>query len=156
MALPIRRVLPMLIVAGCVAGGGVLGAVALPAVLAKFESPAGPPDAAPAPAAKPKDAGVSLDPINLIVNLAGERGRRYLKVNTVLKAKDAKAKAEVEKRRVEVRDLLNSLMSEKRLEDIDGARKRDSLRREIRLSINERLGLPDAVLHVYFDQFIIE
>jgi len=156
MALPIRRLLPLLIVLVCVTVGSVLGAVALPSVLARFESTPTPEPAKPTTQAAPEDSGVALEPINLIVNLAGERGRRYLKVNAVLKAKDAAAKAQLEKRSVEVRDLLNSLMSEKRLEDIDGARQRDKLRRELKLSINERLGLPDAVLHVYFDQFIIE
>lgn len=154
MALPIRRLLPLLIVLVCVIVGSVLGAVALPRLLARVESAPEPASAKPTPG--PEDAGVALEPIDLIVNLAGERGRRYLKVNTVLKARDEKAKKQLVERTVEVRDLLNSLMSDLRLEELDGAGKRDKLRRRIKLSINEGLGLPDAVLHVYFDQFIIE
>ena len=47
MALPIRRLMPMLIVLASVLVGAVLGAVALPGVLAKFESPAEPAAARP-------------------------------------------------------------------------------------------------------------
>jgi flagellar FliL protein len=138
----------------CVLGGSVLGALAVPKLVAKFEKPEAPP--APPPEPKEEKGGVTLKPIVVVVNLADERGRRYVKAGVVLEAKDEKAKEEIERRSFEVRDLLNSILSEKRIQDVDSKEKKDQLRREIQLAINESLKLPDGVHRVYFDQFIIE
>jgi flagellar basal body-associated protein FliL len=151
-----RRFLPIAIPLACVLAGSVLGAVLLPGVVSKFEKPEAPPEPSPVAAKQPANSGIPLAPIVITVNLAEERGRRYIKVGIVLEAKDSKAKTELENRGIETRDLLNSIMAEKRIQDIDTKEKKDLLRREIQLSINERLGLPDAVTRVYFDQFIIE
>jgi len=149
-----RRFLPFALTMACVLGGSVLGALAVPKLVAKFEKPEAPP--APPPEPKEEKGGVTLKPIVVVVNLADERGRRYVKAGVVLEAKDEKAKEEIERRSFEVRDLLNSILSEKRIQDVDSKEKKDQLRREIQLAINESLKLPDGVHRVYFDQFIIE
>jgi flagellar basal body-associated protein FliL len=146
--------LPVLITMACVLGGSLLGAVAVPKVVARFEKPEAPPPPPPEP--KEENGGITLKPVVVVVNLADERGRRYVKAGVVLQAKDEKAKDELEKRAFEVRDLLNSILAEKRIQDVDSKEKKDQLRREIQLAINEGLKLPDGVHRVYFDQFIIE
>lgn len=149
------RFLPVLLMMACVLGGSVLGALAVPKVVARFEKPEAPPPPPPEPKDE-KNAAVTLKPVVIVVNLADERGRRYVKAGVVLQAKDEKAKEEIESRSFEVRDLLNSILSEKRIQDVDSKEKKDQLRREIQLAINESLKLPDGVHRVYFDQFIIE
>ncbi|MFP4055839.1 MAG: flagellar basal body-associated protein FliL [Candidatus Brocadiia bacterium] len=147
------RLAPLLVLLGCALLGTVLGAVALPSVLARFESPARPGERAPRPE-QPK--GTSLEPLEVMVNLADERGRRMLKATIVFRAKDEEAKKEFAAHLTEIRHLLISLLSEKRLEDVEGKEHKDQLLRELRLSVNECLGLPDAVLHAYFTEFMIQ
>ena len=149
-----RRLLPLLLAAGCVLGGGILGTVALPAVVARLETPEA--LRKPEPDLKAAAKAVTMEPITVIANLADESGRRYLRAGVVLEARDEQAKTRLEARAIEVKDLLNSLLSEKSLKDVEGKDKRDQLRREVRLSINERLRLPDAVVQVYFSDFVIE
>jgi len=150
-----RRFLPFAVTLACVLGGSVLGALTVPKFVAKFEKP----EAAPAPPPEPKkeeNGAFTLKPVVVVVNLADERGRRYVKAGVVLQAKDEKAMEEIERRSFEVRDVLNSILSEKRIQDIDSKEKKDQLRREIQVAINDSLKLPDGVHRVYFDTFIIE
>jgi len=155
MAIPMRRLMPLLIALGCVVAGSVLGAVALPTVIARFEEADKPQE----PELKPRPAprGVPLDePIDLMVNLKDAQGRRVLKAEMVFEAKDEEAKKELTERMTEIRHLLISLLSDKQLEEVEGTKQKDMLLRTIRLTVNERIGIPDAVLHVYFTQFIIQ
>jgi len=154
MAIPVRRLIPLLVALGCVLAGSVLGAVALPAVIARME-----PEreaARPKPPPDLRERGVPLEPIEVMVNLSDEHGRRVLKAAIVLEARNAASKAELETRSVEVKHQLISLLSEKRLQDVEGKGEKEMLLRTIRLSLNERLGLPDAVIRVFFTQFIIQ
>jgi flagellar basal body-associated protein FliL len=148
------RLGPLLVALGCVLTGSVLGAVALPTALSKLGG------GAPAPRAPVRQpearAGVPTEPLGVMVNLADERGRRVLKADIVFEVKGKEAKAEIEKRKIEIQHLLISLLSEKRLEDVEGKKEKERLLREIRLTINEHLGVPDAILHVYFAQFLVQ
>ena len=154
MAIPIRRLLPLLSVLACVVTGSVLGSVALPAVIARLGT-----EGTPAPdEPKPDQAerGEPLEPLDLMVNLKDAHGRRVLKAQIVFEAKDRKTKVELEKRTVEIKHLLISLMSDRRLEDIEKKEQKEMLLRTIRLSVNEHVAVPDAVLHVYFTQFLVQ
>ena len=136
--------------------GTLLGTLALPAVIGGAGD-AGPVAAAPPePAAPPEHSDIKVAPIDVITNIAGQFGRRYLKVNVVLEVKDKGVKADAEKRADDLKDLLMCILSDKTLEELEGKDKKDALRGEIRRVVNDRLGSPDAVLHVYFDQFIIQ
>lgn len=154
MALPIRRLMPLLVVLACVLTGSVLGAVALPAVIARFGTADKPPEVKPPPTPAPR--GLPLDELDLMVNLSDEHGRRVLKAKIVLEARDGAAKAAVEGRLVEVKHLLISLLSEKQIGDVEGKQEKEMLLRTIRLAVNERLALPDGVLNVYFTEFLIQ
>jgi len=155
MGIPVRRLVPLLVVLGCVVAGSVLGAVVLPAVIARFE------DADRAAAAPPKPEpgrrGIPLDePIKLTVNLKDAQGRRVLQATMVFEARDEAAKKALTERKTEIQHHLISMLSDKRLEDVEGKQQKDLLLRTIRLTVNERVGIPDAVLHVYFIEFIIQ
>jgi len=150
---------PLLIAHACVAAGSGIGAVALPGVVSRLEPAAAPAEAAakPTPAQETPPKGVPLEkPVSVMVNVADENARRVLKADIVLEAQNDKARAAIEERLAEVKNLLISVLSEKRLHDLEGKEAKDGLRREIKLFINERLGIPDAIVAVYFDQFIIQ
>ncbi len=155
MAIPIRRLVPLLAVLGCVLAGSVLGAVALPAVIARFEGAAEAPAEEAGP--EPSERGIPLDePVDLMVNLKDEQGRRVLKAAMVFEVRDAAAKQAVAERMTEIRHELIALLSDKQLKEVEGSEQKDLLLRVIRMTVNERVGIPDAVLHVYFSQFIIQ
>jgi len=155
MTIPMRRLMPLLIALGCVVAGSVLGAVALPAVIARFEEADKPQELEPKP--DPAMRGIPLDePISLMVNLKDAQSRRVLKADMVFEAKDEEAKKALTERTTEIRHQLISLLSDKQLEEVEGTEQKDMLLRTIRLTLNERLGMPDAILHVYFTQFIIQ
>lgn len=155
MKIPTRRLVPLLAVLGCVLTGSVLGAVALPRVIARFGERAKP--EAPAPKAEPARRGLPLDErVDLMVNLKDEQGRRVLKAQMIFEARDAEAKAAIAERMTEIRHQLIALLSDKRLEEVEGKEQKDLLLRVIRMTVNECVGIPDAILHVYFTQFIIQ
>jgi len=148
---------PLLIAIGCVGAGTLLGAVALPGVLARFEPPAATAGETPPPKPDEGPKGIRLEePIKVMVNVADEHARRVLKADIIFEAKDAAAKQAITERTVETKHWLIALLSEKRLKELEGGDAKDTLRREIKLCINERLGIPDAILQVYFDQFIVQ
>ena len=93
---------------------------------------------------------------NIIVNLAGNQARRYLKISMVLKLKNAETLASIEARRVFLTDKLNILLSSKTIEQIDGGEKKLELKREIRDEINNLLGVKDAVTEVLFTVFMVQ
>ena len=148
---------PLLVAVGCVLAGSLLGAVTVPTVVGAFEQPEAGAQKVEEPAAPEEPKGVSLEePISVMVNVADENARRVLKADIVVKAKDSAARRIVEDRAIEIKNALISLLSGKRLADLEGREAKDALRREIKLFINERLAVPDAVVQIYFDEFIVQ
>ena len=158
LRLPVR--LPLVIAALCVLLGGLLGAIALPSVIACFED--APQAAAADPPELPPEESITTEPLELIVNLAKERGRRFLKVRIIFQVKDEETKRRLAKEpiAIAVRDRLNGLLADKTLDDLSGKTKREALRREILGAVNKCLATgkqtSDAVLRVYFDQVTIQ
>jgi len=109
---------------------------------------------------KPPKAGTKPDTFynleNIIVNLAGNQARRFLKISMVLKLKDEQTLAGIEAKRVFLTDKLNILLSSKTIEQIDGGEKKLELKREIRDEINNLLGVKDAVTEVLFTVFMVQ
>jgi flagellar basal body-associated protein FliL len=127
----------------------VLGAGALAAILHRRDPTSS--------AAEPEVRGVMLDErVCLMVNLARDKRLRVLRTDIALEAKDETARRELVARRVEVKDLLGSLLSGKRFVDMESPEAKRELRREMAAAINEELALPGAVIRVYFDRFIIQ
>ncbi|HUW30887.1 MAG TPA: flagellar basal body-associated FliL family protein [Planctomycetota bacterium] len=93
---------------------------------------------------------------NIIVNLAGNQARRYLKISMVLKVKNQETLASIEAQRISLTDKLNILLSSKTIEQLDGGDKKLELKREIRDEVNNLLGVKDAVTEVLFTELIIQ
>jgi len=112
------------------------------------------------PAAEAEDVSTKVVyPIeNIIVNLSGDRARRFLKTTIHLELSSSKVKEllEVEYNRVRLQDRLISLLSSRTLEEIEHPDCKSRLRREIRDELNLLFKLSNGVLHVYFTDFMVQ
>ncbi len=92
---------------------------------------------------------------DLIVNPAGTNGTRFLLTTIGFEVSSPEAKAELEKKELQVRDVLNSILTAKGLDSLVDVRNRESLRQEIFARVRPLLttGKPEQV---YFSKFIIQ
>lgn len=94
-----------------------------------------------------------LDPF--IVNLAGDDGRRFLKVNMDLELDDSKLKEEIEHRMPQIRDSILVLLSSKTYDDVASVQGKFKLRAEVVNRINAYLQ-SGKVKKVYFTEFVMQ
>ena len=92
---------------------------------------------------------------SFIVNLAGENGRRFLKVTIDLELGDAKLKEEMDRRLPQLRDTVLVLLSSKSYEDIENVQGKFKLREEIVSRVNSYLQAA-KVKKVYFSEFVVQ
>ncbi len=90
-----------------------------------------------------------------VVNLSGDRGRRYLRIALELEVMGEKGKQMIEEQMTQVRNLLIFLLSKKTLEDISRVEGKYALQEEISQQVNEILGAP-LVKKTYFTDFIVQ
>jgi flagellar protein FliL len=92
---------------------------------------------------------------DLIVNPAGTNGTRFLLTTIGFEVSTPEAKAELERKELQVRDMLNSVLMSKGLDSLIDVRCREVLRREI----TERVGhflTTGKTDQVYFSKFIVQ
>jgi flagellar basal body-associated protein FliL len=142
----------LLITIACVALGSVLGAVGVPKIVAALA----PSESGEEAEADDAPQGIPLEPVEIMVNLRDERARRMLKATIVMNVKDDGVKDMYAKRQTEIRNDLISVLSEKKLEDIETKEQKNGLQREILDAVNGVLGVDDAILTVYFTEFVIQ
>lgn len=88
-----------------------------------------------------------------IVNLAGSKGRKVLKVNMELEAKGEDVIQEIENRKAQIRDFIIIILSSKTYEEVATKEGKDQLRNEIRDNINTFL-VKGKIANVYFTELI--
>lgn len=112
-------------------------------------------EAAGAPAPGHEIEELVLVPLEtFVVNLAGDNGSKYIKVDIELELSNTEVVTEIEKRKPQVRDIIITLLSSKAYSQINSPEERDLLREEIRTTINGFL-ITGKVQKIYFSQFII-
>ncbi len=94
-----------------------------------------------------------IDPI--IVNPAGSNGERYLKAIISLESYDPAVIAEVEKRLPQIKNQINTILSSKRIDQVQTNEDRERLRREIQSRINGLLSTGN-ISNVYFEEFVYQ
>jgi flagellar basal body-associated protein FliL len=99
------------------------------------------------------DRIVQFEPF--VVNVSGESYPRYLKLQVVFEMSDAAAKAKLEERVAQVRDLTISMLSSKRLADITDFEGKALLKDDLRAQVEELLGR-DTVVSVMFTEFVVQ
>jgi len=92
---------------------------------------------------------------DIIVNPAGTNGTRFLLTTVGLEVPAPEIKAELEQKEVQTRDILNTILTSKGLEELTIPQYKESLRREILEKVNNTLK-KGKVSNVYFSKFIIQ
>ncbi len=95
----------------------------------------------------------SLD--TFIVNLAGESGKRYLRVTMDLELSNGVSEAEMKQRLPQMRDSILMVLPSKRFEDIRSIEGKINLRNEIIENLNGIFG-KETVANIYFTEFVVQ
>jgi len=114
----------------------------------------------PSESAKPKASREEkIGPIYrfepIIVNLNEEGARRYLKVTLSLELNSSELVKEIELLKPRLLDSIITLLSSKTLKDIEGAKGKENLRREIVAELNRYLDT-GIVINAYFSEFMVQ
>ena len=94
-----------------------------------------------------------MDPF--IVNLLGDRGKRYLKAKLDLEVENEHVNSELKKRTPQLRDAILLLLTSKTFEDVDKPEGKIQLRNELIARINQLLK-GGTVRTLYFTEFVVQ
>ena len=95
-------------------------------------------------------------PLNsFIVNLAGENGKRYLKIKMDLEIAKEELNDDIRQRIPQIRDSIMMILTSKRYEDIKDTAGKIALRQDIQKQVNAFFKEP-CVSNVYFTDFVIQ
>jgi flagellar FliL protein len=135
-------------------------------LLVKFVAPSNSPageSSSPAETAEGKAAGEGVEqPLqkiflikDLIVNPAGTNGTRFLLTTIGFEVSTGEGLRELETKDIQVRDVLNTILTAKGLNDLVDVGQRDELRAEISEKVGGMLR-SGSLTNVYFSKFIIQ
>lgn len=88
-----------------------------------------------------------------IVNLAGSKGRRILRVDLELEVSDTKVVAEIEQRKAQIRDIIIIMLSGRTYDQISGKEGKNELRDDIKGTLNAFLT-KGKVSNVFFTNLL--
>ena len=89
-----------------------------------------------------------------LVNLAGTRGNKLVKINMELEVDGPKVEDEIEKRKPQIRDIIIILLSSKTYDQVTTKEGKESLRDEVKETVNSFL-IKGKIKKVYFTDFIV-
>ncbi len=91
----------------------------------------------------------------VLVNPAGTNGTRFLLTSLGFEVSSLQAKQELERKEVQLRDMMNSILTRKTLPELIDYQKREEMRTEI---LQEASGLlkSGTIKKVYFSKFIVQ
>jgi flagellar FliL protein len=89
-----------------------------------------------------------------LVNLAGTRGNKLVKINMELEVDGGKVEEEIEKRKPQIRDIIIILLSSKTYDQVTTKEGKEFLRDEVRDTVNSFL-VKGKIKRVYFTDFIV-
>lgn len=103
--------------------------------------------------AAPEEIGKVIPLETFIVNLAGSKGRKVLKVNMELEVKGQDVIQEIDNRKAQIRDFIIIILSSKSYDEVSAKEGKDALRNEIKDNINSFLS-KGKIVNVYFTELI--
>ena len=92
---------------------------------------------------------------NLVVNLAGTMGTRYLKTTFIVTGTDSKIKETFEAQKAKLTDITLNVLSSLSLADLEEPGAKNVLREKLVLAYNQALGRKVAE-QVYFSDFVVQ
>jgi flagellar FliL protein len=106
-----------------------------------------------AEAEKTPEVGKVIPLETFIVNLAGSKGRKVLKVNMELEVKGQDIIQEIDNRKAQIRDFIIIILSSKTYDEVSTKEGKDGLRNEIKDNVNSFLS-KGKIVNVYFTELI--
>lgn len=106
-----------------------------------------------AEAEKTPEVGKVIPLETFIVNLAGSKGRKVLKVNMELEVKGQDIIQEIDNRKAQIRDFIIIILSSKTYDQVSTKEGKDGLRNEIKDNVNSFLS-KGKIVNVYFTELI--
>lgn len=97
--------------------------------------------------------GKSVPLETFIVNLAGAKGRKVLKVNMELEVKGDQVIQEIDSRKAQIRDFIIIILSSKTYDEISSREGKETLRSEIKDTLNSFLT-KGKINNVFFTEII--
>lgn len=91
---------------------------------------------------------------DFVVNLAGSKGKKVLKVGLQIALNSPDAKSEVSLKEPQFRDQVIMILSSQTLDDVSTPAGRQKLRDTLKTSLNALLSENHKVMEVYFTEFI--
>jgi flagellar FliL protein len=91
----------------------------------------------------------------LIVNLADEGGKRYLRVSIDMELSDQALQEQVEKRLPQIRDTILMILPTKTYKDINTTEGKQTLRTQIISELNNFLS-NGSITNLYFTEFVVQ
>ena len=91
----------------------------------------------------------------MIVNLAGNGGKRYLRVTMALELSDPDSLATIESRLPQIRDVVLMILATKTYDDVSTSDGKISLRNQVMGKINT-LMTKGRVNNIYFTEFVVQ
>jgi len=113
-----------------------------------------PPDSASV-VADDTDRGTIVMLDDLTVNLLSSSRARYLRVKIGLEVDDPIVQAELEDRKPEIRDLIITTLSGRKVDQLISVQGKNQLKEELKHRINTRLE-NGKLLNVYFSDFVVQ
>ncbi len=104
-------------------------------------------------ASTPEEIGKVIPLETFIVNLAGAKGRKVLKVNMELEVKGSEIVSEIDNRKAQIRDFIIIILSSKTYDEVSTKEGKEALRNEIKDNINTFLS-KGKISNVYFTELI--
>jgi flagellar FliL protein len=89
-----------------------------------------------------------------LVNLAGSRGNKLVKINMELEVDNPKVEDEIDRRKPQIRDIIIILLSSKTYDQVTTRQGKEALRDEVRDTVNTFL-VKGKIKKVYFTDFIV-
>jgi flagellar FliL protein len=102
---------------------------------------------------EPEEIGKVIPLETFIVNLAGAKGRKVLKVNMELEVQGSEIVSEIDNRKAQIRDFIIIILSSKTYDEVSTKEGKDALRSEIKDNINTFLS-KGKISNVYFTELI--
>jgi len=110
-------------------------------------------------ATEEESAASDMGPIypleTFIVNLADERGKKYLKTRLELELDGAGVVPEIDRRLPQFRDTILTILSSKSFEDVRQLEGKYQLRAEVMTMLNQYLN-SGKITNIYFTEFIVQ
>jgi flagellar FliL protein len=91
----------------------------------------------------------------VLVNPAGTNGTRFLLTSVGFQVSSLQAKQELERKEVQLRDVMNSILTRKTLPELIDYQKREEMRKEIMQEVSGLLK-SGTIKEVYFSKFIVQ